>query len=273
MSEVEQKYERTPSQRCRICDLEIGFYDEEDKSISTIFGNVRRARIVGHLIYKKVSSSDNSDSTSMIKSTNENDERISFLIDDGTGEIWITLWNTRSSYYRDYQNGDIIHTVGNVKKKADGGILFYPDFISKVEDPNYELLHELEMIDYIIQNSKEQVVLDQTEKQVSENTDDIDNMILLQEDDEATATSDSASDDFDDFDDFEADPLDDFDQSELEDAILLTIEKNDRGDGLSTKQIVQKVGITEDLVIDLLKKLSLNTKVYTTSSGNYKIYS
>lgn len=274
MSEIEQKFIRTPSQRCRIADLVKGLYNEDEKTISTVFGPIRRARLVCHLIYKKITSNQSDDSTSMIKSTDENAERLSFLIDDGSGKLWITLWNTKSSFYQNIDRGDLIHTVGTVKKKNDGGVIFYPDFIAKITDPNIELLHELEMIKFIKNNGKSAFNEDVSYQNPMEEDENIENMIQLQEKEEIidkTPTITNEFDEFEDLDDFGE--LDDFDQSELEDAIITTIENNDDGDGVSVGRIVKKLGISEDLVIDLLKKLSLNTKVYTTNSGKYKIYS
>ncbi|MBD3352664.1 MAG: hypothetical protein GF364_14350 [Candidatus Lokiarchaeota archaeon] len=267
MSDTTLKYKRTPSKRCRIIDLINGPYDESDKSISTIFGNVRRARIYADLIYKKGEEQQESDE-SMIKSTSGSTNKLNFLIDDGTGKLWINLWGVNPEHYRDIEPGCLIHVVGTVKKKNTNDVIFYTDFITRIDNPNFQTLHELKMVEYIKDHGKEKVDT-QASQSRSINEDDVDEFITSQEKAELQEQEPKIDENIDDFD---LDPSD-FDELELEDIVIETIKHNDVGDGVSLNDIIKKTNISKDVVEDIIKRLILNTKVYSTKNDNYKLHS
>ena len=145
--ENEQKYIRTPSKRCRIIDLLTGEYDENNKEIKTILGFIRRVRIYGNVIKKITHISNGENNESMIRNAQGQNIRISFLIDDGTGSFWMNLFSISEEKYNYINEGDLVHIVGIVKKDENGNLLIFPDFIQKIEDINFEILHLLNLIE------------------------------------------------------------------------------------------------------------------------------
>lgn len=274
MESNSSKIKRSPAIRCRIKDLELGTYNEQDKFISTIFGNIKRARLYGILLFKKVN--ENKDETdineTMIKSVEENANRISFLIDDGSGSIWINLTEKNIDYYENLNPGDLIHTVGYVKKRNEK-VIFYADFITRVKDPNLELIHLLEMVKKIKSQGKSRIetIKDKELDTSSISEEDIDMFIKNQPEMTQSVISSKAFDEFDEFDKLNEEESS-LKRENIEQEILNFIEKNDEGNGVSLNSIVSNLGVEKRIVENSLKKLSINTKIYTTRSGNYQLY-
>lgn len=267
------KLKRLPAIRCRIKDLDLGTYNEQEKVLSTIFGNIKRARLYGILLFKKIS--ENKDDVdineTMIKSVEENTNRISFLIDDGSGSIWINLTEKNIDYYENLNPGDIIHTVGYVKKRNDK-VVFYADFVTRVKDPNSELIHLLEMIKKIKLQGKFKIdSINNNELLPSISEEDIDRFIKQQPEITHNANSSKSMDEFDEFDMVdENNPH--INEENFEQLIIDYISRNDQGDGVSFNSIVSHLGIDKKKVENSLKRLSINMKIFTTISGNYQIY-
>ncbi len=268
MSQDSIKYKRAPSIRCRIIDLNNGIYDEEEKGIHTIYGLIRRARIVGNLIYKKVTDTEEYNTEdSMIKTQEGENTKMILLVDDGSAILWINLWGINPDNYQNINSGDLIQIVGTVKKKNNDRIIFYPNIFNRYDNPNYETLHILEMIKYIKEKKKSTIPISNNQEELTE--DDIDSFIkseLISENKSGIDKNFS-----DEFDEDESEELN-YDKEEIEETIFEIIKNYDNGDGVSIKIVIKNSGINKNIIEETLRKLSLNTKIYSTKNGNYKIY-
>lgn len=258
---------RSPSIRCHITDLINSEYSEEEKAIYTIFGKIRRVRIVGNLIIKKISQTeDPNPEDSMIKTQDDKNMRINFLINDGTGNLWFTVWDSNADNYQDYKPGDLVQIVGTVRY-YNGKTSINVEFINKYDNPNYEVLHELEMIKYIkISGKKSQIESSNIDNDLKMEEEDIDNFISSEQ------TSENFEfEDFDELDEFSSDSLS-FNEIELEEMVIDFIKKNDHGDGVSVDKIRSGLNKSKDVIEEILKRLTMNTKIYSLSTGIYKLY-
>lgn len=68
----------------------------------------------------------------------------SFTLDDGTGTIRVKVWRGRD-VAGSINVGDIIDVVGSVRVYK-GEVYLVPELIIRVEDPNWELVRELEIL-------------------------------------------------------------------------------------------------------------------------------
>ncbi len=137
-----QTFRRYPACRCWIKHILEGNYIEEDRSIGSIFGKIKRVRIVGTILNKKMIS------VSPENSLNDIEEMtIKYEIDlgDSTGLIKIIQWNAEKGKYKDLKIGDMVSIVGLIRKWKDY-ISISPEIIRKVENPNFILLQDAEII-------------------------------------------------------------------------------------------------------------------------------
>lgn len=66
-----------------------------------------------------------------------------FTLDDGTGTIRVKTWKSKSAI-NNIKVGDIIDVIGLVRFHR-GEVYLVPELVIKVEDPNWELVRELEL--------------------------------------------------------------------------------------------------------------------------------
>ena len=271
--ENEQKYIRTPSKRCRIIDLLTGEYDENNKEIKTILGFIRRVRIYGNVIKKITHISNGENNESMIRNAQGQNIRISFLIDDGTGSFWMNLFSISEEKYNYINEGDLVHIVGIVKKDENGNLLIFPDFIQKIEDINFEILHLLNLIE------ERKRSLDLIKE--SDNNFKIESRSLFQQKD-IIKQSDLINSKTEEIN-ISKDNLNLGNEIIYEDTIKLLdedkeatilnyIKDNDTEKGVSFNDILKNINISEKELKEILDFLIFNTKIYTNEYGNYKAY-
>ena len=95
---------------------------------------------------------------------------------------------------------------------------------------------------------------------------DIDNFISSEQ------TSENFEfDDFDELNEFSSDSLS-FNEIELEEMVIDFIKKNDHGDGVSADKIRSGLNKSKEVIEEILKRLTMNTKIYSLSTGIYKLY-
>ncbi|MHA1310491.1 MAG: OB-fold nucleic acid binding domain-containing protein [Candidatus Helarchaeota archaeon] len=104
---------------------------------------IKRVRIMATVIEKReFEGGENLD----LSTSNTDRSAYGFLVlDDGTGTIRLKVWKENVKMLYDINIGDIVDTVSILRKYQDE-IYLSPEFITKIEDPNWELLRELEII-------------------------------------------------------------------------------------------------------------------------------
>lgn len=66
-------------------------------------------------------------------------------IDDGTATIRAKAWEEGAERMNEFNVGDLVKVIGKVRE-YEGEIHLVPEVIRKVEDPNWELVRELEIL-------------------------------------------------------------------------------------------------------------------------------
>ncbi len=136
-------FQRLPTKKLKIAHLLAGQYNEDTKDFTTILGNVKRARIVATIIDKKFfprpESSENASNPEQSSSA-----RIVLTLDDGTGIIRAINWDATENTYNDISVGNDVEVFGIVKSYREHPQI-NPDIVKRIDDPNYELLRDLEI--------------------------------------------------------------------------------------------------------------------------------
>ncbi|MFX1455375.1 MAG: hypothetical protein ACFFDB_08365 [Promethearchaeota archaeon] len=139
-------FKRNPAIHCWIKHITDSKYDENKNIFHTIFGKVKRIRIIGTIIKKTEEISEIDDFG--FDGEDLETVRLTLIIDDGTNVIRGIIDNAIPENYRNFSVGDIVDVVGRLRKEQ-GNLLVLIEIIKLVEEPNYILLRDAEIINRI----------------------------------------------------------------------------------------------------------------------------
>ncbi|MHA2283319.1 MAG: hypothetical protein ACXAC5_20965 [Promethearchaeota archaeon] len=144
MSET-TSYKRFPAIHCWIKHITESEYDEQKNIFHTIFGKVKRIRIIGTVIEKNEELTEIDDYYLGVDGDAKENIQLIFKLDDGTSIIRAIIENVNPENYRKYSVGHIVDVVGRPRKK-DEILSLWIEIIREVEEPNYILLRDAEII-------------------------------------------------------------------------------------------------------------------------------
>jgi RPA family protein len=134
--------QRYPTVRVTIGDLDQAAWEEMDKIFQTRYGPVKRVRLIGTVIDKRDIVENPQDEFFEQEKSNS---RISFRLDDGTGQIWGTLWGALKQDYAHIKPGKTVLVIGSVRSYKNRAQLNI-DIIIPLSNPNIETQHFLEIV-------------------------------------------------------------------------------------------------------------------------------
>jgi hypothetical protein len=138
-------YKRNPAIHCWIKHIEEGNYDENENIVLTIFGKVKRARLIATIVEKNEQLLESDEFELELEDESKANVRLIFSLDDSTGLIRAYKDKVNPENYSGYKVGDTVDVVGRVSKKG-GYMSFWIEIIRKVEEPNFILLRNAEII-------------------------------------------------------------------------------------------------------------------------------
>lgn len=244
-----QTYKRFPAKRLWIKHILEGNYSEEEKAVYTIFGKVKRVRIVATIIEKReLISNQSSEDEATIRDEMDSNLRIEFDLDDGTGNIRATLWGVDPEEYHEYSKGDIVDITGLIRKWNQFFNLS-PEFMKKVEEPNFILLRNADIIKRIkggeIEDIPEAI---ESEFGASDMTDEIDIDDLFEDDDF-------------------------LEEEDVKEVIYVLIkEGTEESSGLGIEDLISKVDLSEQELKAKLRDLEMESRIYQSEQGIYQAY-
>jgi len=236
-----QRFKRFPAIRCWIKHLLEGSYSSEEKFLYTIFGKVKRIRIIATIVDKReIVSAPVSNENSSLETDDDSNLRIEFDLDDSTGVIRAIIWQANPDQYMDFKRGDIVDIVGLFRKSGDY-ISISPEIIKKVKDPNLILLRNAEIIRMIKSGDIQEI------PEISKESKDID--------------------EFDVYSLFEGEGVD------IKENIYSLIEHSTSdGNGISFKKILESVNISDEDLKKHIRDLVMESRIYESDEGIYQSY-
>ena len=265
------KFKRHPAKRSFIGDLIEGQWNDEEKILSTRYGNLKRVRLCGTLINKKEVVEQNSEDSFLAESF-ESNSRLSFQIDDGTGQLWGTLWGIEPNEYDHLIKGDLIDFVGIVRFYKSN-VAVTAEFVRKVKDPNKVIYHSLEVLrkrkldqNFEISKSTQN---DFTDFDFNPKEEKVIPTIQEYEPQTISPTKIKSNDNQSIVNSSKSDAFDGLDQN---DQIVDYILNHDSGDGVSIKQIADQFSITPVDLQVILEQLSQDVRIYKSQPGHYSSY-
>ncbi len=241
-----QSYKRWPAIRCWVKHIIEGKYSEENKTLYTIFGETKRVRLAATIIKKnekitaQVSSEDDF-------SHEEGDQniRMEFELDDGSGVIRAVIWNADPEEYQEFKEGHIVDIVGLIQYWS-GFNYIRPEIIKKINDPNFVLLRDAEIIKKIKSgNTVEIPDISQLYDDMDEIPDDIDVDELFGEESS-------------------------FNGNDTKNLVFSLIEEHEKG--ISFKDLNAKLKISVSELKNLLRDLEMESRIYQSDEGIYQSF-
>jgi len=238
-----QSYEYFPAIRCWVKHLLEGKYNAEEKSLFTIFGVLRKIRLVATITNREDFVSNTS--------TGELSTNLRFELDDGTGLISAVKWDVDLDKYNDLNQGDIVDILGLVGFYGDTAQIRDIKLIKKVKDPNYILLRDAEIIKKIKSGDLHEIPIDsETDEEFSfdHTLDEIRIDKIFGEEQPS-----------------EVDKL-------KEKIFSIIYEYSQDGNGISLKELQLKLQIPENKLRTYINDLVMESRIYPTEENIYQSY-
>ncbi len=230
--EKTKNFKRATAIKVHIDHLITGNYVKDDINnyVETEFGiRISRARILGTIVHKWIPKIETNEETNRTP-------QATIILDDGTDTIRITAWKEDIVILDKFEVGDIVDVIGRVRQYQKM-IYIIPEIIRKVEDPNWELVRELEIIEFI--------------EKVKSGFNDTTN-VSPQEITESTPQKTNTKNIF-------------------KDKIVELIKELDQGSGVSVSKIKETSNIPDIDFQDVITELINEGTIYQPRSGKYKL--
>ena len=244
-------YEYTPPIRCWIKHLLEGRYNATENSLYTIFGTLKRVRIVATITNREEFMSKRS--TDIDSPTEEINTNLRFELDDGTGIISAVKWDVDVENYGDINKGVLVDVLGRIGFFGEKVQINNITFIKKIKNPNYVLLREADVIKKIKSGELHEIPED-TGSELEEDTffDDIPSEIDVEK-----LFSETNS------------PKVDKDKEEIFNMIY---EYSQDGNGISLEELQQRTNVSENKLRTYINDLVMESRIYPTEENIYQSY-
>ncbi len=243
-----QSYKRYPAVKCWIQHLTEGQYLNEEKAIFTIFGKLKRVRLIATIHDKREILLNQADDDLLYQEEGKATHRLEFDLEDGTGQIRANLWRVNPENYEEYQKGDIVDIIGIIREYK-GFLSISPEILRKIENPNMILLRDAEIIKRI-KTDKLFEIPDSTQEDfdledLSEKI-DVDSLFEEQKDDKT---------------------------NEIKDRIFSEIEEGTlEGNGVRFQELLKSIGIPEKELRKYIRDLEMESKIYPSEEDLFQTY-
>lgn len=232
---------RLTAYKLKIEDLIEGRYvrpgvGEPDYLLTPWGQRISRARVLGTVVEKFV---------------REDQGYCSLCIDDGSGTITLRAWRERVPELSSFSLGDLVDAIGRAREYG-GEIYLVPEIIMRVEDPNWELLRELEIL-----QARRRALAQGARPQLKR---------LQRPEAEGGAGAEliGAAKGIE-----EAPPLPEVPR-ELEERALLAFDKLDRGAGVMAADLAAELNLSQSRVEDVLRFLIAKGEIFEPTLGRFR---
>lgn len=242
-------YKRNPTIQCWIKHILEGKYNEDERFFYTIFGQVKRIRIIATIIDKKEKLVEANGVDMEIEEDSNSNVRLDFDLDDSTGVLRAIIRNVNPENYISFNKGDIVDVIGPISKYGDY-VSLWIEILKKVEEPNLILLKNAEIINRIkrgeIQEIPESFDVD---KNIEEFSDEIDVATLFEDKSNIVERDDK------------------------KERIYLKIEEySTRGGGINFEKLKQEVKLSDSELRAYVNDLILESRIYESDNDNFEAF-
>lgn len=220
--------------RTRISDIISGkFVRKEGLDPSYVLTNLgekmSRTKIVGMIVDKFMS---------------EDGSYSSLTVDDDSDSIRIKYFGEDAEKVNETEVGNFVMIIGKVREYANENYII-PEIIKKINKPNYELLHKLEVLKKILEQKK----IIETLKKESENFTDVEELKKFAE--KKYGISGQVVEAFTESLKNKEEPK----KKDYKPMVLETLDKLDEGEGIEIRKLIEECKLPENIFEEVINEL------------------
>ncbi|MFX1380051.1 MAG: hypothetical protein ACFFA4_13255 [Promethearchaeota archaeon] len=239
-------FKRNPAIQCWVKHILEGQYNENEKFFYTIFGQVKRVRLIATIVEKREKLIEANEQDLALDDDMDSNIRLDFDLDDSTGRIRAIIRNMDPEKYKAFNKGNIVEVMGRLSKFNDF-VSLWIEFMKKVEEPNLILLRDAEIINRI-KNGEIQEIPDIADE-LEEFSDEIDVTTLFENEIEFS------------------------ERNELKEKIYSLIEQTSaEGKGINFERLKRDIKISDNELRTYLNDLILESRIYKSDNDNFEAF-
>jgi hypothetical protein len=239
-------FKRAPAIQCWIKHVLEGQYNANEKFFYTIFGHVKRIRIISTIIEKREKLIEATEQDMGLEDDIGSNLRIDFDLDDSTGRIRAIIRNIDPDKYKKFKKGNIVEVMGRVSKYSDF-VSLWIESMRKVEEPNLVLLRNAEIIRRIKDGDIQEIP--DIADDLDEFSDEIDVTTLFEKESDFSG------------------------QNEIKEKIYSLIEQTSaEGKGINFERLKQDIKISDNELRTFLNDLILESRIYKSDNDNFEAF-
>ncbi|MFH1126592.1 MAG: OB-fold nucleic acid binding domain-containing protein [archaeon] len=250
---IEQK--RLTAQRCRIKDIISGKYQAQtgfDPNYVLADDGRKLSRV--HVL------------ATVVSTYLSDDKKYGFVVmDDATGMIRLKAFQD-TKVIQKVKKGDIVDVIGRIRQ-YNNEVHIYPEIVKRIDDPNYETLRKIELVQMMIESKlKSDLILSEAKKHkdVEGLKKDLETKNIRDDDVETVLAAESIKEDKNE----ESSVA--IDIKAVKNLIIKSIEELDDGTGVEYTKIVEKVGLPESVSESAIDELLAEGSCYEPRPGRIK---
>ncbi len=228
----------------RIEDLTLGEYRRSAEGTEPSYlvtpwnERINRARIMGTVV-DKFMRDDKSYAT--------------MRLDDGSATIRVRAWGSDTSQLESFKIGDIVDVIGRVRE-FEGEVYLTPEIMLTVEDPNWELVRELEII-----GPRRDMLARGLRPRLPQRLEPGSLAVEI-----STPSKPALSDEE------KLPPLPEV-HDEKKDRVFGALKEIQGADGVQLGALISKTGLQEQEVVEAMKSLFSEGKIFEPRAGKFKL--
>lgn len=187
------------------------------------------------------------------------------VLDDGTSTIRVKAFKDISSI-NDLKVGDVVDIIGKIREWNDERYMM-PEIVRVVDNVNEEMLRKLEIVKQINERKNKKEVVKEAKKQAS-SFEEVKTISSEKIDEEEIGGIIESEIEEEKKEEIETNKEDEKNAREI---VLKIIEENDAGQGAEFSLIVEKAGLPENIVENVLEELLGEGTCYEPKPGKIKV--
>ena len=183
----------------------------------------------------------------------------SLRLDDGTETIRVKVWKQDVPVIADVNVGDLVDVIGRVRE-YEGEIYLVPEVIVRVEDPNWELVRELEIL-----KTRRQLVAEGKRPKLKPKVEPETGKLEIEVPEAPRETEPI----IEAIEELEEEPLPKV-PDEVKKKVLLAFEKLDKGEGAGPTDLAAELDMSVAGIDDALRVLIAEGEIFEPKPGRFK---
>ncbi|KYK35685.1 MAG: hypothetical protein AYK18_02870 [Theionarchaea archaeon DG-70] len=180
----------------------------------------------------------------------------SITIDDDSDSIRVKAFREDTNMFDNMEIGDLVMVIGKVREYEDENYII-PEIVKKIANPNYELLHKMEVLKQIVQKKK---ILDEVKKEEFTNVEEFKKHVKEKYEVDTDTLEGIA----------ETLTVEEKKKEDFKPIVLELLDKLDKGKGIEFKKLLEESKLPENIFEEVINELLSDGICYEPMPGIIK---